>query len=249
MTVSVMLCTFNRLELTKRMMESFFKTIDTDYRLIVIDNGSTDGTVEWLQQLKADDKFCQGYHTHFNLKNMGIAIGRNQALLIADKYQDSFLATIDNDVEFYSGWLSECISIIKTNHKFAVGLNFEDVNYPLHSINGKMVQWKKDGNLGTACSVFHRKLHETIGFFITEFGLYGEEDSNLFHRARLAGWSMGYLPKNGIHFGVGDLDIGEYREFKTACHKKNLVPFQTACYDYMAGRKSIYIPFVDNNIT
>lgn len=245
---SIMLVTFNRLELTKRMLNSFFKNIDSNYRLIIVDNGSTDGTVEWLQQLKPEGSLCQGYHTHFNEKNMGIAIGRNQGLLISNKYQDSWLCTIDNDVELHQGWLTECLSIIKTNHKFAIGINFEGVNYDFKDVNGKKVQWKQVGNLGTACSVFHRSLHKAIGFFIMEFGLYGEEDSDFFFRARQAGWQMGYLPTNGIHFGEGNLDTGEYRDFKTASHQKNLFPFQKNCYDYMANRKSIYISFEDKTI-
>jgi GT2 family glycosyltransferase len=228
------------------MFDSFLKNTDTDYRLIVIDNGSTDGTVDWLKQLSPASPFCQGYHTHFNEKNRGIAIGRNQGLLIADKYKDPWLCTVDNDIEFPHGWLSECLSIVKTNHKFAIGLNMENKNYPLRIMNGKSVQWKTEGNLGTACSIFHRKLHEAIGFFLTEFGLYGEEDADFFFRARQAGWNLGYLPTNGTHFGEGDLDTGEYREFKTAQHKKNLAPFQKNCWDYMAKRKSIYIPFTDN---
>ena len=244
-----MCVTYNRLPLTKRMFDNFLKTTDFPYRLIVVDNGSTDGTIEWLQQLKPESSFCQGFHTHFNEKNLGIAIGRNQGLLIADKYQDSFLCTVDNDIELHKGWLTECVSIIKTNHKFAVGVNFEKINYPIRKMNGKEVQWKTEGNLGTACSVFHRKLHETIGFFTTDYGtLYASEDANLFYRARRAGWQMGYLPTNGIHFGEGELDTGEYRAFKDKCHKENLSKFQKDCYDYAAGRKSIYHSFEDKTI-
>src|ERR1700676_991218 len=75
---SVMLITYNRLPLTQRMLQNFFQTTDSPYRLIVVDNGSTDGTVEWLQQLNPENTFCQGYHTHFYDKNKGIAIGRNK---------------------------------------------------------------------------------------------------------------------------------------------------------------------------
>ena len=228
------------------VLESFWKTTDTNYRLIIVDNGSTDGTVEWLKELKAGSEFCQGLHLHFNEKNMGIGIGRNQGLLIADKYQDPWLCTVDNDVEFHQGWLKECLDVVEANPRFAIGVNFEGTNYPLMKVNGKTVQFKTVGNLGTACTVFGRKLHDAIGFFITEFGLYGEEDADFFFRARQAGWSMGYLPTNGIHFGEGALDTGEYREFKTESHRKNLVPFQKNCHDYIAKRKPIYIPFQDN---
>jgi len=246
--VSIMLITYNRLPLTQRMFESFFKTVDNNYHLIIVDNGSTDGTVEWLKQFKPNNKYCQGVEIYFNSENKGIAIGRNQALLIANKYQDPWLCTIDNDIEFPNNWLSQCLNIVKTNHKFAIGLNFEGVNYPLQLMNGKPVQWKKEGNLGTACSLFHRKLHQAIGFFNMDYGSYGEEDADYYFRARQAGWSLGYLPTNAIHFGEGELDKGEYRDFKTAQHKKNLQPFQANCHQYMAKTRSIYIPFEDNNL-
>lgn len=249
MTTSIMMVTYNRLKLTQRMMESFLKTTDSDYRLIVIDNGSTDGTVDWLKQLNPAGGHCQGYHTYFNDKNMGISIGRNQGLLIADKYNDPWLCTVDNDIEFHKGWLTDCLDVVRANHKFAIGLNFEGTQYPLQSVNGKLVQWKREGNLGTACSLFNRKLHEAIGFFITEFGLYGEEDADFFFRARQAGWNLGYLPIKGTHFGEGELDTGEYREFKTTQHKKNLALFQKNCWDYVGKRRSIFIPFEDKQVT
>lgn len=248
MTTSIMMVTYNRLELTKRMFDNFIKSTDSPFRLIVVDNGSTDGTVEWLTQLKPDTPHCQGYVTHFNEKNMGIGIGRNQGLLIADKFNDPYLCTIDNDIELHKGWLTECLGVVKSNPKVAIGVNFEGKNYPLVMMNGYQVQWKRDGNLGTALTVFSRKLHEAIGFFIMEFGLYGEEDADFFFRAREAGWQIGYLPTNGVHFGEGDLDTGEYREFKTAQHQKNLKAFQKNCWDYKGRMKSIYIPFQDKTI-
>jgi hypothetical protein len=113
-------------------------------------------------------------------------------------------------------------------------------------VNGNLVRWKKEGNLGTACTVFHRKLHDAIGFFTTDYGtLYGTEDANFFFRARMAGWNMGYLPTNGVHFGEGELDTGEYRKFKDECHKKNLAQFQADCYAYMNKKKSIYHTFTE----
>ena len=243
--VSIMMVCYNRLELTKRMLASFFKNTNSEYRLIIIDNGSTDGTVDWLKELKPEGDFCQGLYLHFNFENKGIAIGRNQALLIADKFQDKWLSTVDNDIEVHYGWLNECLDILKTNHKFAIGLNMEGVNYPIQLMNGKPVQWKKEGNLGTACTVFHRKLHEAIGFFNTDFGLYSHEDASFFNRARLAGWQLGYLPTNGVHFGIDELDTGAYRDFKTKSAKDNLPAYRQAHFDYLSGKKSIYIPYTE----
>lgn len=249
MTTSLMMVTYNRLELTKRMLESLFQHTDSLFRLIIVDNGSTDGTVEWLKEdpwlkekvWKTDH--CVGQDIQFNKKNEGIAIGRNQGLKIANRYNDEWLSTLDNDIEFTPSWLSKALDILSTNPKFAIGLNMEGKPYPLLNRHGKSFQYKREGNLGTACTVFSRELHKAIGYFTTEFGLYGEEDADYFYRARLSGWEMAYLPEMGTHFGQGELDQGEYREFKNECHSKNLAQFRKNCADYARRKKSTFIPF------
>lgn len=244
MTTSIMMCTYNRLDLTKRMLANLFKnTTDSPYRLIIVDNGSTDGTVDQLEPILKEAKV--DYHLHFNSENKGIAVGRNQGLWLADKHgpDDEYMCTIDNDVEVPQGWLTQCLGFIKDNPRMAIGVNFEGTNYPLQTRNNKTFQYKREGNLGTACSVFHRSLHQAIGFFTTDYGLYGEEDADFYFRARMAKWEMGYLQTNGNHFGEGELDVGPYREFKTQQHKDNLVKFQKNCYAYMGRVKPIYIPY------
>lgn len=241
MTTSIMMVTYNRLELTKRMLTSLFENTDGSYRLIIVDNGSTDGTIEYLQNLKQNNEIVS--ELQLNPVNQGIAHGRNQCLLLANKYNDEWLSTVDNDVEFHKGWLSEALDIISANPNFAIGLNMEGRAYPLQTRNGKTFQVKPEGNLGTACTVFNRKLHDKIGFFTTEYGLYGEEDADFFFRARLVGYQMGYLPKMGIHLGEGENDVGAYREFKTESHAKNLIPFRKRCGDYVMRRKNLYISY------
>lgn len=240
---SIMMCTYNRLGLTKRMLRSLFGSILGSYRLIIVDNGSTDGTVEWIRN-ELIPGCASVIYLHCNEKNLGIAIGRNQGLAIADGYESEYLATVDNDVEFHKGWLEECLQIIHGHkNKISIGLNMEGTNYPLLTRNGITFQHKPIGNLGTACAVFHKDLHKQIGFFNTEYGLYGEEDADFFFRAKIAGYEMGYLKTNGTHFGEGALDTGEYREFKTRCHKNNLAKFQANCRAYINRQKPYYIPF------
>lgn len=247
-----MFVTYNRLELTKRMLTSLYQTVDVPYRLIIVDNGSTDGTVEFLQEmekistLQTENGLHMPYMTldiHYFEKNMGIAVGRNQGLKLADKYQDPWLATVDNDVELPQGWLKECIEIIEANPNYTIGVNMEGVAYPVISKNGKNFQNKTAGNLGTAAAVFNRRLHQLIGFFCMDFGLYGEEDADFFFRARVGGFQCGYIERAGNHFGIGELDTGEYRKFKDGCRTNNITNFQKKCYQYLGGKQSIYIPF------
>lgn len=239
-----MCTTYNRLELTKRSFESLFQHTGNNYRLIVVDNGSTDGTVKYLKSMKRhqQDKGIT-VDLYLNPDNTGIAMGRNRGLQIADQYGDPWLATIDNDVEVPDGWLDECIDILTANTNFSVGVNMEEAIYPLVDKNGHTFQLKKQGNLGSACMVFSRRLHNSIGFFTTEYEKYGEEDADWGFRTRIAGYQLGYIQTPGKHFGVGELDTGEYRKFKDECRAKNIAKFQQNCRLYLQRQKSIVIPF------
>lgn len=243
---SIILVTWNRLDLTKRMMESFWKTTDTPFRLFIVDNGSKDGTVEWLQQFKSGSKWCQGVETHFFDHNRGLAMGRNKGLLMAKQYQHNWLATIDNDLEMPQSWLKKCIDVMKKNPMYSVGVNYEGVKYPLLTKNGITFQFKSKGNIGGGTTVFSKVLHDRIGFYSIEHFFYGEDDSDFGQRQRLAGYNLAYIEEMGNHFGGEfELDTGEYREFKDQCRKNNLAKFQKDCYDYAAGRKSIYHPYIE----
>jgi hypothetical protein len=153
------------------------------------------------------------------------------------------LATIDNDVVLPDNWLTQCTDIIADNTKLALGVSFENEDFQLVTRNKKTFQIKRQGNLGTACSVFHRELHKQIGFFTTDYGLYGEEDADFYFRARLVGWEMGYLQEKGHHFDETVVATENYREFKTESHKKNLVDFQRNCFAYTYRLKPFYIPY------
>jgi O-antigen biosynthesis protein len=243
MITSIMMVTYNRLNLTKQTFDSFFQTTTSPYRLIIVDNGSADGTVEYLKTLIPPQNWCVGYETQFNSENKGVAVGRNQALMIAGKFGDPWLATIDNDVILPNNWLNKSLDILKVNPNYIIGVNVEGIEYPLINLNGKTFQFKAKGNLGTVLTVFSRALHEKIGFFNSYNSLFGEDDADYHMRARVAGYQMGYLPENGIHLGQGENDTGAYREMKDKCHAENLSEFRRNCALYANKQKPLYIPF------
>lgn len=86
MKVAAITITFNRLELTKRTIESFYSKTNVDYHLF-IDNGSTDGTKEWLKN-----------YDHIELdRNYGIAYAFATAVASLEGYD--FILKLDNDIE------------------------------------------------------------------------------------------------------------------------------------------------------
>lgn len=244
MTTDIMMVTYNRIELTKKTLNSIIETTTTPYNLIIVDNASVDGTQDYLE------KFCQehsnkdnfiSYKIKLNKENKGIAIGRNQALLLSEH---EWLSTVDNDVILPNNWLGQCIEILQKNKNYGmIGVNFEKANFPLMHKDGLVWQYKHMGNLGAACTVFNRSLHKKIGFFNTSLEKYGHEDADFGARVRAIRLEMGYLKENGIHLGEGVEDTGEYRKFKDEFAAKNLPTYKYHAIGYMNGSKPVYIPF------
>jgi glycosyltransferase involved in cell wall biosynthesis len=97
-TFSVIVPTYNRLHLLKKTLESLFRQDFPDYEIVVVNDGSSDGTKEYLESLQAAGKVrC------FHQVNQGPARGRNLALANA-RYD--FIAFIDDDCLAPRDWLS-----------------------------------------------------------------------------------------------------------------------------------------------
>lgn len=87
MSVAAITITYNRLELTKRTIESFYDKTSVDYHLF-IDNGSTDGTQEYLKD-KFDHIFLE--------QNYGIT--EAFCLGVSKLAEYDYILKLDNDVE------------------------------------------------------------------------------------------------------------------------------------------------------
>jgi GT2 family glycosyltransferase len=249
MTADIMMVTYNRLDLTMETLKSLMETTDHPFNLIIVDNASTDATVETLRRIRKEPWFhSSGFLEDFrfieNTGNEGIARGRNRAL---QSSTEKWLVTIDNDVILNHGWLPEAIKILEKHKNYgAIGVNFETTQYPIHNDSfGLEWQDKPQGNLGTACMVFPRAIHKMLGFFnYKDYSpFYGLEDSDWGMRIRVAGLKLGYLKQPGRHLGEGSADVGPYRAFKTHEHDSNVSTFQKNCSLYWNKKKPIYIPY------
>ncbi len=235
--ISLMMITWNRLDFTKKTMEFINNTVSEDANLIIVDNGSTDGTVEYLKGLQRNNLYL-----HFNDANRGIAIGRNQALKIANEIGTDWYCTIDNDVELYDGWLGEAIEILKACPRFGmIGINYEGDDYPIKTINGKDFQVKPEGNLGTACIVFRKEVPNALGYFCTEYGIYGGEDADYCMRTRVIGYQLGYLKKSAFSFGCWDDD--NYKAYKSNKTRQIVPQFRENVNAYYSHKKPVRYEF------
>jgi glycosyltransferase involved in cell wall biosynthesis len=114
MNISMIVCTYNRVELLKKTISSLLKqTIiqknNVKWEIIIVNNNSTDGTEEYLLELANNNKNLQ----YVLEKNQGLGYARNAAIRAA---QYDILAYIDDDEWAEPTWAEEIIRVFADNY-------------------------------------------------------------------------------------------------------------------------------------
>ncbi|MCD6262480.1 MAG: glycosyltransferase, partial [Deltaproteobacteria bacterium] len=112
MKCSIIIPVFNQVEYTKKCLEALIEnTPDGLYEVIIVDNGSTDGTKEFLKCLEGDVKIIT------NQENLGFAKACNQG---ARKASGKYLVFLNNDTIPQRGWLDELVRVAGADKDIAV---------------------------------------------------------------------------------------------------------------------------------
>lgn len=254
--VNVVMVTYNRKAFTRQAIGSILRTADRPYRLTVVDNGSDDGTPEYLKELARKGLV---HNLVLNPENLGVARAANQGWLAEPGA--AFMLKYDNDIVMRrAGWLSE---MVRTSDALgglgALAYNFEPRSYPLVEDGGVRVRLKLRGNLGGACLLIPARTHQALGFWTEQFGLYGEEDADYCRRVVNAGWFLAYMEDEdaGIHLpggkaavidkttydarnGVEEIQESAYRAFKDEQRRKSVGVRDSLFAAYESGDSPLF---------
>ena len=108
MKISVIIPTFNRIDLLKRAIDSVLNQSIKPYDIIVVDDGSIDGTSDMIQQKYKSIKLIQQ-------KNSGVSAARNNGIKNA---QGDWIALLDSDDEWKKNKLEEQVNKLTDNPKY-----------------------------------------------------------------------------------------------------------------------------------
>lgn len=105
--ISFIVPLFNHLDASREMLVSLQRTLppELSHEILLIDDGSTDGTREWLQGLK--DRHIKPL---FNPANLGYAAANNRAVASA---RGEILGLLNNDLVFTPGWLEPMLAALE----------------------------------------------------------------------------------------------------------------------------------------
>jgi glycosyltransferase involved in cell wall biosynthesis len=213
--VAIFSITYDRLEYTKKSFESLRKTAKYPYDHFIVDNGSTDGTVEWLKK--------NYENVIYNDKNYGISKASNQAIDLIKKGDYRIIVKWDNDcMGLTPGWLDRMVNIWKANHRMALSCYVQGlVDHPggaprlgYGMLKGELVGITK--HLGGICCFADADAYNTFRWDEDSF-LHGVQDMEFSQYLAFHGFSMGYLENYFVSHGPKDtsqqkIDYPEYFE-------------------------------------
>jgi GT2 family glycosyltransferase len=178
----------------------------TDFGVVVVDNGSTDDSVEWLKAHYPQVRLIR------NAKNVGFAAANNQGIRATET---EFAVTLNNDTRVAPGWLAALVEAAESDPTVgmvASKMLFADrpdtINSAGIALDPAGIAWDRLGGVYddptqvtpvevfgpcAGAALYRRAMLEQIDLFDEDFFAY-LEDVDLAWRARLAGWRCLYAP-------------------------------------------------------
>jgi glycosyltransferase involved in cell wall biosynthesis len=109
--VSVLMTAYNREKYIAEAIESALNSTYNNFELIIVDDGSNDGTVEIAREYELKDSRVKVY---VNEKNLGDYPNRNKAALYA---KGKYLKYVDSDDTLYPDGLRYCIECMEAHRE------------------------------------------------------------------------------------------------------------------------------------
>jgi GT2 family glycosyltransferase len=186
---------YNQLEYTQQFIASLDREEVDFSRIVAVDNGSTDGTREWLGQ--------QGFGAVvLNERNLGCGAAWNQGALAI---QSKWTVVMNNDVVCAKGWLRNLLTAAEAHqlHIASPAMVEGELNYDFEAwakdVQTKMAGYVRQGAPHAVCMAIRDDVWSEIGYFMPVPKLLGYEDAIFFQRVLEAGLKTGTCADSWLH--------------------------------------------------
>ena len=231
--VSIVIPNYNGKHFLEDCLKSVFGQNIKDQEVIVVDNGSTDGSLEYL-------KTFPGVRVIVLDKNYGFCRAVNEGIKAAES---EYVILLNNDTEVDKDFATELLAAIKEDEK-------------IFSCSSKMVQfhnrqlmddagdyycafgwafgrgkgapvekYQEAKDIFAACAgaaIYRKKMFESLGYFDEKHFAY-LEDIDVGYRARIHGYRNVYAPKAIVYHVGSGFSGSTHNAFKVKLSSRNNV--------------------------
>lgn len=178
--VSITFACYNASQYTKWCIESLVKAGTPLSRVVVVDNGSTDDTREFLSSIALGGRI-------FNRSNLGCGVAWNQGAL---HQQAEWTVVMNNDVLVHPGWIEGMIKAATDNNLKIVSpaliegsLDYDHLGFAI-TAQQKMLSVLRTETAHAVCLCIHKSVFQEVGYFRATPRLLGYEDSIFFNEIK-----------------------------------------------------------------
>ena len=212
--VSVIIPVFNQVECTKKCVDAIERnTMYPNYEVVIVNNASTDGTADFLQQVESKDSHFHAIHSD---ENLGFVDGCN---LAAEQARGKYILFLNNDTEVNPGWLEQLVAFAESHDDCgAVGSKLIYPDGTLQEAGGMIFSDGSGGNFGRTkdpsgaaynevmevdyCSgaslLVKTELFKKLGGFDRRYVPAYSEDADLCFALRKEGYKVYYQPESSV---------------------------------------------------
>jgi glycosyltransferase involved in cell wall biosynthesis len=206
MYISVVIPTYNRLPILQKSLAALeHQELNDDkiegYEIILVDDGSTDETLTWLQDNQTELPHVKLYQQEHQgaaaARNLGVTNAQGDTII----FIDSDLVVTKSFLQSHADALIKGRQTLQSDRLFTYGAvintnNFDEPTAEPYKITDFSAAYFATGNVAIA-----RKWLEAVGLFDTRFQLYGWEDLELGVRLKKLGLKLIKCPEAiGYHW-------------------------------------------------
>ena len=231
--VSIVIPNYNGKHFLEDCLKAVFEQDIKDQEVIVVDNGSTDGSLEYL-------KTVPGVRTIVLDKNYGFCRAVNEGIKAADS---EYVILLNNDTEVDKNFASKLLTSIKADEKIfscsSKMIQFHNRNlmddagdyycalgWAFGRGKGAAIEaYDEPVDLFAACggaAIYRKKMLESLGYFDEDHFAY-LEDIDIGYRARIHGFRNVYAPKAVVYHVGSGFSGSTHNAFKVKLSSRNNV--------------------------
>lgn len=239
--VYIILVNYNGYSDTIECVDSLRKIRYENYKIIIVDNASTDKSLNKLNDLLKDCIIIESQ------KNLGFAGGNNLGIKYAVKKKANYILLLNNDTLVEPNFLEEMLnSFYKDKNIGAVGckimyypkkniiwygggkidwFKFTGVHFGMREVDKGQYNEEKDINFMTGCCMLIKKeVFEKVGLLRQDYFMY-LEDVDFCVKLKNNKYKIWYNPKAKIYHKVGLSSGGEESPFSIKWATRNRLIF------------------------